>query len=206
MSAFILLAAAAAVVVLALLAGGVVLLILGISRKRTGLWVTGLVIVLLIPVLLLPAFGMLIFFQARVTRQTQATWAQVAVSTQDGFRHIEFQMCTGIEPPQATAIPHSTTLLTDEGRERYYFRLESGDGLPGLLATHFTPATWDDLKAHMSTPDGPAGDEGWWDPEKMKHLACYRRTYTDEFNTTYEIYAAFDKAGNVLCLLAVEQP
>jgi len=176
-------------IVLAALVAGVTLLIVGLARRRTGVWVAGVVLGVVSVAAMVAGIGLAVR-KAVQARRTVFLRAATAAAAPIGW---EFEECTGVPLPDDAVVTWGMPLPTGRG-VTHFARLEVPEGFRATLERDFTPASWDDVKDHVRLPGemGPIVEQAEWGPADVKTPRCYRKTHADEFGMTYESYLVYD--------------
>lgn len=208
------------IVVLPILAGvaGVVLFIVGLARKRTALWGSGLALALVslaVFVVGMVAAGLLWYRRAAqvtarrapaarravpvaVPQRTPGPWRRRAATRPEAA----FRECTGLDAPAGTTFIESREVSYSDGRRIGYITLRGTARLAGFLREHFAEATWDEVRGPL------AGDEassvGLWTPGAVRGKAYYTRTHRAAGRPgTSETFVALDPNAGAAFVVGV---
>ena len=200
-----------------LLAGlvtGIALLAAGLARKRKGVWVSGLV-VLLISLGIIVALGIagaLMFLVVR--RSTRAVAPPVAVS---GPQTMPTQIVLADATPTTTEIAlamppdvfaplsvrlrdKSSIVISMAGvNHRAEISVESESDFQPILSKYYEKATWDQVAPLIKAPVF-GYDDRFWAASRLRKFECYRRIKTGPEDPPRPTSLCYDrKGGQVYC-------
>lgn len=199
----------AAVLVGALVGGtGLVLFIVGLAKKRTGLWVTGLVMGL--GALLLVVVGVAAMFlefrfvqrgsyaATRVEARTVRARSQGAEADARDY----YSEATGLELP-AEAHCSSFSFAAGGSVGWISMRLDVPPAYGRVLEAEFERV--DEIRLEEVLPPGGTPGDSWaWDVGAAPGMSHFRKTRTDDEGNTHTTTLAFDEAtGTLYCAIVI---
>jgi hypothetical protein len=204
--ALVLLAAALVAALMGLT--GLVLFIVGLVKKRTGLWVTGLVMGLGVLLLAMAGVAALFFLGVRSTQHT-ATGVQaravLAPSPGDEAAARDYYWeATGLELP---AEAHCSRFSFAAGGSAGWIsmRLDVPPSYGRVLEAEFARVA--EIRLEEVLPWGTT-EESWpWDVGRAPGMSHFRKTRTDDEGNTHTTTLAFDEAtGTLYCAIVIRVP
>ena len=181
---------------------GLVLLIVGIVRRKPGMWGSGIVIMVLALLLLVGAAVAGVYVGVRKAKHSVVTIAdQMSRTAAEVDETRWFQMCTGLALPEGVFLPSaSADIDPSPGQEsRYYLHMEVPRTFGAFLDEHFTKADWPDVKDALAT------NESWGltEPGAMSFYTLnYRRMPNDPYHMA--TYIAYDQTGGLAYFVSVQ--
>ncbi|KPK83677.1 MAG: hypothetical protein AMJ81_07655 [Phycisphaerae bacterium SM23_33] len=186
-------------VVLVGLIAGIVLLVVGLAKKRSPLWATGIVFLVMsiVAMVALPFLGMFLLVGRAMTTVTTTVATRVAagVTLDEPLLSDELGIMlglpAGVEVPGAAMVSQDALFATPQVDTRYVV-IEGAADLGPVLKDHFQPTTWEEIGERMTVSDPQLYS---WDAAALKEMPCHLREFTTEAGGKYEVYACYDGRG-----------
>jgi hypothetical protein len=183
---------------------GVVLLVVGLARRRPALWGSGIALMALALLGLLVGAGFAFYATARVAGPPMAVPTPAVIT---GDLADDFATYTFLTLPNTAEI--IATQRSSHGVSEgvvYLAKLKVEPTFGSFLTENFQPATWDDVRADMTTE---AGEHGLWAPDDLKDRAYHSRsvkTVEDGQACTVRTHVAHDAAGKAAYVVSIRDP
>ncbi|KPK83675.1 MAG: hypothetical protein AMJ81_07645 [Phycisphaerae bacterium SM23_33] len=193
---------------LAALPVGIILLIIGLARRRRGMWIGGLVTLIVAVVMMgaLAASGFLMFFfrapRVRFSRSTSSVrtssvrTSTVRTSGADLTGEMARELLglpAGAEVPEGGTVVESVAVSDSRSGEISYGVLDVPEGFEALLNEHCEKAAWEDVKGPMTFVNRRNPGLGQWSPELLEDPLCYRKKLEPSQGGPREVFICYDQ-------------